>query len=204
MKKINLFEAKKELSTRVTDYMDNYVNRAEISATYTAKMKELRNDLKSVKNLEGSFYTHEELTEKIRKVEEKIEKMQEEKDNAIKSANTFTFTEGDKKLKKAINGANYEEIKKAVIEWGKDYNLNLSDTYLLQDIMRAAVQRQDVKTFVKSEGNTNLKYSPQTTLNNMYSVLYTAMINAGTIKTPQIPEILREKYAKKATKKTTK
>ena len=70
--------------------------------------------------------------------------------------------------------------------------------------MRAAVQRQDVKTFVKSEGNTNLKYSPQTTLNNMYSVLYTAMINAGTIKTPQIPEILREKYAKKATKKTIK
>ena len=101
MKKINLFEAKRELSTRVTDYMDNYVNRAEISATYTAKINELRKDLKSVKNLEDSFYTHEELTEKIRKVEEKIEKMQEEKDNAIKSANTFTFTEGDKKLKKA-------------------------------------------------------------------------------------------------------
>ena len=204
MKKINLFNADRELSTRVADYMSCYVNRVEIVATYGAKIAKLREDLKGVMNLEGSFYSTEELAEKVGKVEVKIQKLENEKVEALKKINTFTFTENDKIFKKSVIGADFNGLKKAIVEWCKNYNIDVTDTSLLKDILNSIGMRQDCKTLVTTDGNTNLKYSPQTALNNMYSTLYTAMISVGTIKAVQIPEILREKYAKKTVKKSTK
>ena len=123
MKKINLFNADRELSARVAEYMNCYVNRAEIVATYGAKIAQLRENLKGITNLEGSFYTTEELAEKVGKVDEKIQELENEKANALKEINTFTFTENDKIFKKSIMmGADFNGLKKAIVDFINYHN----------------------------------------------------------------------------------
>ena len=207
MKNVDLFKADKKMSARVEEYVKCRVLRKAIMKDYGDKIKAVDANLENQEKLRGSI--HEDTIE-AQKAQLLLarEELIEERNKQIAAEATFEFTDGDKKFKKTLKGVSMDDpkVESAVVEWFKNYDLDVADSTLLSDILTAIGGKEDFNKLVDSEGVDGVTVDNNRALSMLYWVLFRHMATVGTIKPTQIPEIIRNNFGKaaKAAKKAAK
>ena len=211
MKKVDLFKADKTMSARVEEYVKCRVLRKAIMKEYEGQIKAIDSSLENLNKLEGSI-----LADTIPAQKEKYlvarEELVEKRDKQITEEATFELTKGDTVFKKTLKGLSMSDSKvsEAVVEWFKNYNLDIADSELLTDILQAIGGKEDFHKLVDSEGLDGVSVDNNRALNMLYWVAFKHMATVGTIKPAQIPDIIKDNFGaeaiakKKAAKKATK
>ena len=199
-KKVNLFDASKEMSVRVGSFMRVNVWNITLKARLEKAMADAEVRLENVAALKGQTTKdpamYDEVIEDIIAVRDKARK---DYDTAVKEGEKFEYTKEDKQLYvdycagDAVNG---------IIEWFKSYGLTVDeDTNIVKTIADAfggskalggrAIVRANAEKFTKDVRTKS------DILKVFYGKLAEAMMEAGTLKPEAIPEDVREFYAPK-------
>lgn len=202
MNNVDFFQAKRELSDHVVSFMTSKIWRKEINLRYAELIQNQQNLLDAEKKYAGSLHPVHLTAEERQKIFENIHNLEKARDEEL-SKFSFTLSEADKTLKKALSGGEKTgaQIYSAVCAWFESYGLDVDGTTFISDVIKTFGDKFDMKTLVNSKENKCLKLDVTRAIQNVYCMCYTAMCNAGTIKPAQIPEIVREKYVKKDKKK---
>ena len=196
-KKVDMFKASKEMSTRVADFMRVQVYNATLQTRYKRDMKAMDEKIEKTPDiLKGSIFADDldniiaGLVAEKEEIAEKYQKLREE-------AEKFEFTKADNEFYKEYKNGN---VKAGLIAWGKEYGLELEDTDFLGVLAYgiSGVKTGNARTIIKSEG----KEFTQTRnkgdiLKVMYGLLSEKMLMVGTLKPETIPEDVRHYYDKK-------
>lgn len=199
---VNFYEASRDLSLNVAEYVRVFIIKKEINLAYAKKCEELTNSIVALDNLKGSIREDEIDTLKAAALDN-LKKYEKERDDALEEQATYKKSENDKKLEKTFKSADltYNKAVEALRTWFKVYNLDIEDSYLEEQIMGSFGSNMDIKTLAKSDALLVMKGDYNKVLNKVYGICYEHMINR-TIKPVQIPELVREKYCgKKKNKK---
>lgn len=202
MKKINYFDADRSLSIRVSEFMRCYVWKTEIKLRYQSQIEEAEKSLDLIDNLKGSI--HESAAMKDAQIL-KIAELKTERDKLIAEEANFVLTEADKEFKRKVR-KNPVCAESAIIDWFAEYNLDVSDTALVDEILSATGEKLSNRQIVASRGKVVTAFNETNCLRMLYAKAYEHMVNAGTIKVTQIPSLMMDKYSpkKKASKKSAK
>lgn len=202
MNRVDFYSATKQLSLDVAEYIRVVVAKKDINLTYSNKVNELNETIERVENLSGSVFA-ERMEELKANAYEALKKYEEERKRLLEEQATYTKSENDQRLEKVFKskkGVTYESATEALIEWFMHYNLDITDTYLLEEIMDSFGSVQDIKTLVRSDAMKIMKVDYNKVLQKVYGICYEHMVGA-TIKPAQIPELVREKYMPKKSNK---
>ena len=200
-KKVDFFMAKRELSDHVVSFMTSKIWRKEINLRYADLIQIQQNHLDAEKKYAGALNSFPLTTEERQRILDNIHDLEKSRDEEL-SKFSFSLSEADKTLKKALSGEKTPaQIYSAVCAWFKSYGLDVDGTTFISDVIKTFGDKFDMKTLVNSKDNKCLKLDVTRALQNVYCSCYTAMCNAGTIKPAQIPDIVRDKYVKKDKKK---
>ena len=204
MKRINYFDADRTMSIRVSEFMRCYVWKTEIKLRYQSQIEEAEKALELIDNLRGSI--HESAVPAMKDAQIlKISALKEERDKLIAEEATFALTEADKEFKRRIR-KNPVCAESAIIDWFKEYNLDVEDTALVDEILSATGEKISNRQIVASRGKVATVFNETNCLKMLYAKAYEHMVNAGTIKPTQIPSLMMDKYSpkKKTSKKSAK
>ena len=208
MRRVDLYQANKTMSGRVEEYVKCRVIRKAIMKDYSDKIKGLEMSIENLDKLKGSIL---EDTIDDRKAELALAKLdlEEKRDAQLKAEAVFEFTKADKDFKKALKGLSVDNpaVEQAIIDWFNNYNLDVTDSTLLADILQAIGGKEDFHKLVDSDGTDAIVVDNNRALSMLYWVAFRHMATAGTIKKAQIPEIIRNNFgteAKKAKKEAKK
>ena len=207
MVKVDLFKADKTMSTRVEEYVKCRILRKAIMKEYNDKISAIDTSVENLEKLRGSI-----LEDKIEPQKAQFliarEELITKRDEQIKKEATFEFTQGDKDFRKALKGLdmNSPVIAEQVIAWFNNYNLDITDSQLLADILLAIGGKEDFNKLVDTEGLDAVAVDNTRALSMLYWVAFRHMAQAGTIKPAQIPDIIKNNFGKvaKANKKKAK
>lgn len=205
MNRVDFYSATKQLSLDVAEYIRVVVAKKDINLTYSNKVNELNETIERVENLSGSVFAGR-VEELKANAYEALKKYEEERKRLIEEQATYTKSDNDKRLEKVFKskkGVTYESATEALIEWFMHYNLDITDTYLLEEIMDSFGSVQDIKTLVRSDAMKIMKVDYNKVLQKVYGICYEHMAGA-TIKPAQIPELVRDKYMPRKSKKSNK
>lgn len=211
MRKVDLFQAKKEMSNRVENYVKCRVLRKAIMKDFGDQIKAIDLSIANLEKLRGSILEKNIEPQKADFLVAR-EELVAKRDEQIKREAIFEFTDADKKFKKALKGLSMDSpvIAEQVIEWFKNYGLDVSDSQLLADILLAIGGKEDFHKLVDADGIDGVSVDNNRALSMLYWVLFKHMATVGTIKPAQIPDIIRDNFgtkakeAKKAAKKAQK
>lgn len=211
MRNADLFQAKKEMSTRVEEYVKCRVLRKAIMTGYNSKIKAIDMSIENLNKLKGSI-----LEDKIEPQKAQFllarEELVAKRDEQIKREATFEFTKADKDFKKALKGISMDSpaISDQVVAWFSNYGLDVTDSTLLDDIVKAIGGKEDFNKLVDTEGEDGISVDNNRALSMLYWVAFKHMAIVGTIKKAQIPDIIKDNFgteahkAKKEAKKAKK
>ena len=204
-KNVDFFKADRELSERVSEFVHCIIHKKAIQAEYDAEIKKYNKKFESYDNLAGS-YCEDEIPTLKQEALDKIQELKDEKQELLDKCKKFEYTDSDKEFRKSLraDGVSRKEIAANVCYWFDLYGLDISNTTFLFEIMDGIGKKTDMRTFVQSNGAKLLVVDANKALQCLYLTAYEYMIAAGTIKTADIPEVLREKYAKKPISKSAK
>lgn len=199
-KKVNMFNASKEMSERVAQYMRVKVYGAILTTRYKKEVGEWDEKIeKAPKLLEGSIFAKnlpeilEEYKAKRQEIVDKYEVLREE-------AEKFTLCKADGDFYKLYREGKHEE---ALIAWGKAWGLELEGTDFLGVLKYgiAGVKQGSARTIVTSGATefTSLRNKGDV-LKTMYALIAEKMLAVGTLKPEQLPEDVVAYYEKKAKK----
>lgn len=205
-KKVDFFKADKAMSERVAQFMRVKVWNITLKARLEKEVKDNLGKIENLKELAPS--TGKDYSEDIAILEGCIESAQKKYEQAVKDAEKFEYTEGDKTFYKAYADGKQDNAD-AVIEWFAGYGLEVdAETNIVEDIVGAiagarklggrAVVRAEAKKFTDDVRTKN------DVLTVFYGKLAEGMMTAGTLKAEEIPEDVREYYAVKKVKKASK
>lgn len=204
MRKTNYFEINKSVSTRVVEFATLRILKKEIQLEYGRKIDKVREQIKYLNEMQednSQIMTKEQITGKLAEKYAEIEELELARNEQIKNEATFELTDNDKALKKALKGTSYDDINgifDALKEWFSNYNYDLSDKETLcQQLLSAIGAKEDFKKLCASNGSAILVVNNTKALDMLYWVLFEGMVQAGTIKNAQLPEIIVDKYGKK-------
>lgn len=203
---IDFFKADRALSTRVSEYFRCVLQKREIEVRFNEKIQALTTSIDNLDKLEGSLMA-DKIPEMKVTYETQIAALKKERDELINETAKFELTEGDKTLKKSVaklvknNKVTDEALEEAIAKWFDAYNLNVRGTKFVAEIIKSIGNKSDAKTLVKSNGLVADILNTANVLKMVYAKSFNRMVEAETIKPAQIPTLLRDKYAKKATKK---
>lgn len=215
MRKIDLFKADRTMSGRVEEYVKCRVLRKAISKDYSDKIQSIDLSIKNLDNLRGSILESTIATQKEELMMARMTLVAERAEQLKKEA-TFEFTKADKDFKKALKGVSMDSpvIAEQVVEWFKNYGLDVSDSELLADICQAIGGKEDFHKLVDADGMDGISVDNNRALSMLYWVAFRHMATVGTIKPAQIPAIIKDNFgtaaqdakkkAKKEAKKATK
>lgn len=200
MKKVDLFKADKTMSARVEEYVKCRVLRKAIQKDYDDKIQSIDIAIKSIDNLKGSTLEKKDSDAQKLALFEAREKLVAEKKAQIAKEATFELTKGDKEFKKALKGLSLDSpaIAEAIIEWFSNYGLEVTDSILLADVIAAIGGKEDFHKLVDTEGIDGITVDATRALSMLYWVAFRHMATVGTIKSAQIPEIIRNNFGEKA------
>lgn len=204
MKKIDWFGANRSLSNEVVDFMRCFVWRAEITEKFRKEQEEIDSAIAGLEKLKGSV-----MEDKIPEMKQvyiiRKDELEKQKQAQIELEGTYSLSESDKKLKKAL--ANYAQGKKdavtadvAIASWFLDHGLDVRDTAIIDEILNGAGEALKVKTLVRTDGKIVTSFNNTNCFKMVFAKCYEHMVNAGTIKAQQIPPLMAEKYAPKQKK----
>lgn len=198
--KVDLFAADKKMSSRVEEYVKVRVLKKAINKSYAEKIDSINNSIKSANNLIGTI-AEDTVPAILASLNASLDATIKERDEQIKKECTFELTENDKTFKRALKGLNVGEndrISRAIIVWFKHYNLDVTNSTLLADIISAIGGKEDYNKFVDTEGQNGLSVNESNALNMLYWVAFNHMATMGTIKPAQIPDIIKNNFGKAA------
>lgn len=199
MKKVDLFQAERTMSTRVEEYVKCRILRKAIMKQYEGQIKAIDDSIANLEKLVGSVLADTIPTKKAEYLVARNEIVAKRDEQIAKEA-TFEFTKADTGFKKALKGLsmNDPKIAEEVVAWFKNYNLDVSDSELLADILAAIGGKEDFNKLVDSEGLDGVAVDNNRALSMLYWVAFRHMATVGTIKPAQIPEIIRDNFGTKA------
>lgn len=200
-KKIDLFKADKAMSERVSKFMNAKVWGIVYRKRAEQDIKAFEGSIEAKKRFEGSVLW-EEKEEEIKKLEQDIADTKEALKKNLEENATFEYTEADNTLYNSYKSAETDEaVVDAVVAWFKGYNLEVTGTEFLADIIHAisGERKAGASTIIKSGATqfTIAKRAKNDILCVFYGKLSEKMLEAGTLKATEIPEDIREMYAPK-------
>lgn len=200
---VDFFSASRTLSDRVSEYMRCVVMKKDINLQYSAKIETLKASIENLEKLNGSIM-EEQIPALKAAAFDQISVYEAEKKKALEEQAKFTYTDEDNAFKKAIKAdSSTDNVMREVCKWFANYNLNVENTYFLEEVLNSFGSKFSFKKFVGSNGVETLDIDAGTALKNMYNCAYTHMVTVGTIKAAAIPELVRKQYMPKP-KKTEK
>lgn len=203
---VDLYQANKEMSARVVDFMTKKVWGITLSKRASVKIEELKASIKGLKNAEGSILGDQ--TESINKLEAQIVTLREKLSEQKKAEASFAWTDADNALYNEYKDAeDMLAVGRAICAWFDKYGLKVTPEIRLVREMTDAisgVRCATTTTIVRSDAKTlTAKRTKTDFLKVYYSRLNELMQMAGTISPAQIPEDIRDLYAiKKSSKKS--
>lgn len=205
MNKFDWFKADRVLSERVVEFMRCKVWKKAIQLEYDKKIGELKDSIEKLSHLEGSVFS-DKIPEMRNLYLAQIADFEQQREDQIALECKFDLSDFDKTFKKSLAkcGTATDLQAEAVVEWFKNYGLDVSESYFLEEILAFFGGKFDFKTFVATDAQDARKMDAGRALEMVYCSAYTHMLRVGTIKATQIPEIVREKYAPKKAKKAKK
>lgn len=213
-KKVDMYKASKEMSTRVSDFMNKNVWGITLKTRYQQQLKKAEDQLtfwkEANEKAKGSVMDGK-YDEEVKNAENAIPVLQEKYEDQRKKEATFEFTDADKTFfKEYSNADSKEDMQKALYNWFSHYELTediLSGSDLESNILNAirGERKGSAKTIIQS-GAT--QFTQKRTRNDILTVFYGKlseyMLSAGTLKATEIPEDVRDIYAPKKNKKNNK
>lgn len=201
---VDFFQATRSLSDRVAEFFRCILEKKNINLEYDAKIKTLRESVENIENLAGSILADNMSVLKSATLEQ-IDTLEKQRADLIAEQATFEYTDADKSFKKALSkNPSADIVAEEVCKWFDNYGLNIRGTLFLDEICGTFGDKIYMKEFVRTSGTNALKVDANNALKNLYAVSYQHMVRVGTIKPAQIPELVREKYAPKKSKKSSK
>lgn len=203
---VDFFQSSRTLSTRTAEFFRVVIKKAELNTVYSEKISANEASIASIDDMlvkGSSLNVSVEELEKMRNNYVTInESLKKEWDKLVAEQATFEYTADDKKFRKAVkNSKSADDIKSAIRDFYKAYDLNVADTTFESAVLESIGKKVTVKTLVQSNGTKALSYDVTNALKNLYGVAFEWMVEAGTIKPADIPSVLQKKYQKKGTKK---
>ena len=205
LNRVDFFKADRYMSLRVAEYARCRILKKEIQLAYAKKIDDINKALNNLANLKGSII--EKNIPSMRSAYlAQLAEYEKERDARIAEECKFEFTEHDKAFKKAMKNANTASDLQsdAVVAWFDVFGCDVRDSYFLDEVLAYFGGKFDFKQFVATNGEDGRVIDATRALDMMYWSAYTHMVRVGTIKATQIPELVREKYAPKPTKKSNK
>ena len=211
-KKVDLFKASKDMSERVSDYMNKKVWGIVLKTRYQIELgkAENRKDFWTSENDRIKAETGEnKYAQEIENVKAEIVSLQAKYDHQRQKEATFAYTDADKTFYKLYEKAdNKEAVLKAIRQWFAPYKLvDIEGSTLEESIFDAITgdRRASARTIVNS-GATKFtqKRSKNDVLGLFYGRLSELMLEAGTLKPSEIPEDVRDQFAPKKKAKKSK
>lgn len=201
MYRINLFNADREMSNRVVEFMEKNVWSIAERKRVGDEITDLRKKHAGLKKALASALK-EDVFKEMLAIEAQIAGLEAGLEKDCKD-NMFKYDDADSALYKGYKEGN---LVFALRDWFKQYNLIIAESNLEKDLRDALGGKMPAGAgvIVNSAGATwNRDRSRGNFFKVFYGSLAEAMIKAGTIKTVAIPENLRDAY-KKPEKKTEK
>lgn len=201
-KKTDFFQADRELSTRVAEFMRVNVWGITLRVRFKKEEEKILASLSALDNVEaegGSRLFDESEADAIReRLEKKLADLRKKYEKQAEEEARFKFTDADKALFKAYKA---DSLTSGIEEFFSNYGLNVSEDYaLLADFNKALAGRRkaSARTIVNSDGEQwTQARSRNDILNTFYAILSEKLLQAGTLKVTEIPEDVRDFYAPK-------
>lgn len=205
-KKVNLFDASKEMSERVAQFMRVKVWNVTLKARLEKTVKDCEAKIETLKEIGPSV--GKDFSEEITTLSGLVDQAKKDYDKALKEAEKFEYTDNDKTFYKLYADSDKDTIK-AIIHWFEKYNLEVDeDTNIVLDIFSAisGARKLGGRQIVRANAEkfTDDVRTKTDVLTIFYGRLAEAMMQAGTLKPEAIPEDVREFYAPKKNSKKAK
>lgn len=203
--KVDFFQSARTLSTRTSEFFRCIIKKAELNTIYGSKIDANEKSIAAIDDMLKKGTNLDVTVEDLNRMRTNYvtinEGLKVEWDKLLKEQASFEYNEYDKKFRKAMKDAkSLEDVKTAVENFYKAYKLDVSGTTFETAVLESIGKKIDTKTVVKSNGTKALKYDVTNALKNLYGVGFEWMVEAGTIKSADIPSVLTDKYTKKSKK----
>lgn len=203
--KVDFFQSARTLSTRTSEFFRCIIKKAELNTIYGSKIDTNEKSIAAIDDMLEKGTNLDVTVEDLNRMRANYvtinEGLKVEWDKLLKEQASFEYNEHDKKFRKAMKDATcLEDVKSAVENFYKAYKLDVSGTTFETAVLESIGKKIDTKTVVKSNGTKALKYDVTNALKNLYGVGFEWMVEAGTIKSADIPSVLTDKYTKKSKK----
>lgn len=203
--KVDFFQSARTLSTRTSEFFRCIIKKAELNTIYGSKIDTNEKSIAAIDDMLEKGTNLDVTVEDLNRMRANYvtinEGLKVEWDKLLKEQASFEYNEHDKKFRKAMKDATcLEDVKSAVENFYKAYKLDVAGTTFETAVLESIGKKIDTKTVVKSNGTKALKYDVTNALKNLYGVGFEWMVEAGTIKSADIPSVLTDKYTKKSKK----
>ena len=203
--KVDFFQSARTLSTRTSEFFRCIIKKAELNTIYGSKIDTNEKSIAAIDDMLEKGTNLDVTVEDLNRMRANYvtinEGLKVEWDKLLKEQATFEYNEHDKKFRKAMKDATcLEDVKSAVENFYKAYKLDVAGTTFETAVLESIGKKIDTKTVVKSNGTKALKYDVTNALKNLYGVGFEWMVEAGTIKSADIPSVLTDKYTKRSKK----
>lgn len=202
-KKVDMFQASKEMGTRVSEFMRTQVWGITLRTRLRKEVEGLEAKIGNLETLKGSILDDgDKLKVLAEQYQSEIEEKKEKVAQQIEDEATFTFTKADNEFFSAYKKADSRSgVGEAIKGWTETYNLKLDDTDFLEVLVEAisGSSRLGASGIIRSGATkfTKDKRSKKDVLIVLYGKLAEKMLAVGTLKPEQIPEDIRKAYAPK-------
>lgn len=201
---VDFFTADRKMSEDVASFFRCILRKKEINLEYDKKIVTLSESIENLDKLAGSIMA-DQIPALKSAAYEQLKTYETERAKLIEEQAKFDYSESDKAFKKALSkNPSADIVVDEVCKWFANYGLNIENTLFLDEVCGTFGMKIDFRTMVKTEGKAVLKLDANNALKNLYACAYEHMVQAGTIKAAQIPELVREKFMPKKTSKKSK
>lgn len=207
--KVDFFQSARTLSTRTSEFFRVVIKKAELNTVYGEKIAANETSIAAIDDMLEKGTKLDVTEEELRKMRDNYvtinEGLKVEWEKLLTEQASFEYNAEDKKFKKAMkNASSQDDVKVAVRDFFRAYKLRVDNTTFETAVLDSIGQKINVKKIVTSNGTKALSYDVTNALKNLYAVGFEWMVEAGTIKSADIPSVLVKKYEKKSSKKNNK
>ena len=205
-KKVNMFQADKEFSARVNEFMRCKVWNITLKTRMRKEVEGLEVKIQNVESLRGSIIDDGDKIDQMKAAyREEIAATEKKYQEQLEQEAKFDYTDADRLFYKAYSAAkDTADVLKALQEFCGTYGLTITDTNFEQELLDiiGGGARLGASAIIRSKATkfTKDKRSKVDVLTLLYGRIAEKMLEAGTLKPQDIPADIAKAYAKKSSK----
>ena len=205
-KKVDFFAASKDFSARVNEYMTATVWSVIINKRYQLAVEKVNTQIANVQEVidkpnTSKIISKDQAQELLVAFQNELATLEKKHNDDMEAQGKFTLNDLEKDFYVEYkNAGTVEQVATAIVNFCKNYKLDLSGTDLLNELSLAITGRKPASARqIVTSGATKFTgtRSRKDVLSTFYGVLTEKMIAAGTLKVMAIPEDVRAAYDKK-------